>query len=157
RRMGFQVAAVGRGADIAQDALALGAHVYIDADHENPTARLQAMGGAQAVVATVAKPEAVSGLLKALAPQGRLVVLAAGKDPLSVVTGPLVRGERAVIGSITGSPYENEKTLAFSVLAGVRPWIETLPLERAEDAYRRMKSGNVKFRMVLTTAASTGG
>jgi alcohol dehydrogenase len=32
RRMGFKVVAVGRGSDIAQDALALGAHVYIDTD-----------------------------------------------------------------------------------------------------------------------------
>jgi alcohol dehydrogenase len=40
--------------------------------------------------------------------------------------------------------------LNFSVLADVRPWIETMPLEKAYDAYQRMKSGDVKFRMVLT-------
>ncbi len=54
------------------------------------------------------------------------------------------------MGSITGSPYENEKALDFSVLTGVRPLIQTMPLERAFDAYQRMKSGDVKFRMVLT-------
>ncbi len=40
--------------------------------------------------------------------------------------------------------------LDFSVLAGVRPLIQTMPLEKASEAYRRMKSGDVKFRMVLT-------
>jgi D-arabinose 1-dehydrogenase-like Zn-dependent alcohol dehydrogenase len=30
--------------------------------------------------------------------------------------------------------------------------IETLPLEKAEEAYRRMMSGNARFRMVLTMA-----
>ena len=73
-----------------------------------------------------------------------------GKDPLPVAAGLLVGGERHVLGSITGSPYETEKALDFSVLASVRPMIETLPLERAEEAYARMKSGEAKFRMVLT-------
>ncbi len=55
-----------------------------------------------------------------------------------------------MIGSITGSPYENERTLDFSVLTDVRPMIETMPLEKAFEAYTKMKSGDVKFRMVLT-------
>ncbi|VTU28129.1 hypothetical protein H4CHR_02139 [Variovorax sp. PBS-H4] len=52
---------------------------------------------------------------------------------------------------IAGTPYENEKALNFSVLAGVRPTIEVMPLEQAGAAYQKMKSGEVKFRMVLTT------
>ncbi|GAB3630182.1 alcohol dehydrogenase [Pandoraea terrae] len=149
-RMGFKVVAVGRGADIAEDALALGAHVYIDTHKEDAAARLQSMGGAQAIVTTISNPAAVSALVPGLAPQGRLVVLGAGKDPLPVSTGHLVVGERSVLGSVTGSPYESEKTLDFSVLAGIRPRIETMPLEMAFDAYKKMRSGDVKFRMVLT-------
>jgi alcohol dehydrogenase len=53
------------------------------------------------------------------------------------------------MGSITGSPHKNEKTLDISVLTGVRPLIETMPLEKASDAYQRVKSGNIRFRMVL--------
>jgi alcohol dehydrogenase len=92
----------------------------------------------------------VSALIAGLAPQGRLVLLGAGKDPLAISPGPLVVGERGVLGSLTGSPFENEKTLNFSVLAGVRPLIETMPLEQAPDALRRMRSGEVRFRVVLT-------
>ena len=78
-----------------------------------------------------------------------MLLLGAGKDPLAISPGPLVVGERSVLGSITGSPFENEKTLNFSVLADVRPLIETMPLEQAPDAVRRLRSGDVKFRMVL--------
>jgi hypothetical protein len=35
-------------------------------------------------------------------------------------------------------------------VAGVRPRIETMPLKCAPDAYRRMRSGDVEFRMLLT-------
>ncbi|MEV8522264.1 alcohol dehydrogenase catalytic domain-containing protein [Dyella marensis] len=150
RRMGFKVAAIGRGQDIAGDALALGAHVYIDTNEQDAGARLKDLGGAQAIITTIAHAATVSALVAGLAPQGRLVVLGVGAEPLSIPLGQLVAGERSILGSITGTPYENEKTLEFSVLAGVRAMIETMPLERAPDAYRRMKRGEAKFRMVLT-------
>lgn len=54
------------------------------------------------------------------------------------------------MGSITGTPFENERTLDFSVLTGVRPQIETVPFEQAAEAFQRLKSGDVKFRLVLT-------
>jgi len=150
RKMGFRVVAVGRGAGIADDALGLGAHVYLDAKKEDAAARLQSLGGAKAIVTTIGDVREVAALMAALAPQGRLVLLGVGKDPLPVSAGHLVRGERNVLGSMTGTPYENERTLDFSVLAGVRPRIETLPLERAAEAVARMKSGEANFRMVLT-------
>lgn len=153
RRMGFKVVAVGRGADIAADALALGAHVYVDGDSEDAATRLRQLGGAQVVMTTITDGAAASALVAGLAPQGRLLVLGAGKEPLSVSPGALVGGERIVQGTITGSPYESEKTLDFSVMADVRALIETLPLERAPEAYRRMRCGAARFRMVLTMDA----
>lgn len=153
RRMGFKVVAVGRGSAIAGDALALGAHVYVDGNQEDAAAMLKSMGGALAIVTTISHVDTVSKLLGGLAPAGRLVVLGAGKDPLPVSTGQLVVGERGLLGSITGTPYETEKALDFSVLAGVRPMIEVMPLERADEAWRKMKSGDVRFRMVLTMSS----
>jgi len=149
RHMGFRVVAVGRGSDIAEDVKTLGAHLYIDANKEDAAARLTSMGGAKAIVTTIGHAATVSALMGGLAPLGRLVLLGAGKDPLPVSAGHLVVGERSVIGSITGTPYENERALDFSVLFGVRPKIEVMPLEQANQAYQRMKSGDVKFRMVL--------
>lgn len=149
RNMGFKVVAIGRGGDIATDALALGAHVYIDNREEDAAAKLKAMGGAQAIVTMIDHAEAVSALLGGLAPEGRLVVLNPGKSPLPVPVGVLVGGQRSIVGSMTGTPYDNEKALNFSVLVNVRPHIEVMPLEQANMAYQKMKSGEAKFRMVL--------
>lgn len=153
RRMGFKVVAIGRGQDIAEDALRLGAHLYLDTHVDDAAARLKSMGGAQAIITMVDHAATVSALLPGLAPEGRLVVLNPGKEPLQIPAGLLVGGQRSIVGSITGTPYDSEKTLNFSVLAGVRPQIETMPLENALDAYERMRSGDVKFRMVLTMRA----
>jgi alcohol dehydrogenase len=140
---------VGRGESIADDALALGAHRYLDTERDDVDARLKAIGGIQALIVTVNHAPTVSAMLAGLAPQGKAVLLGVSKDPLEVAMGQFVAGERSLLGSITGTPFENEKALNFSVLTDVRPMIETMPLERANEAYQRMKSGDVKFRMVL--------
>ncbi|WP_278407893.1 alcohol dehydrogenase [Pseudomonas rhodesiae] len=155
RRMGFRVIAVGRGQDIADDALALGAHLYIDTNNEDAAATLNSLGGAQAIVSTVGHPDAVSAVMGGLAPQGRLILLGAHKSPLPVSSGQLVVGERSVCGSLTGTPYENERTLDFSVLTDVRPRIEVMPLEQANEAFQKLKSGEAKFRIVLTVAGES--
>ena len=49
RKMGFKVVAIGRGSSIAEASLALGAHIYIDTEKEDAAARLQQLGGAQAI------------------------------------------------------------------------------------------------------------
>src|SRR3546814_19777167 len=92
RKMGFKVAAVGRGGDIAKDALSLGAHRYIDINEEDAAATLQNMGGAQAIVTTLGNADAVASLLPGLATQGRLVLIGLGKIPLPGMACSLVGG-----------------------------------------------------------------
>lgn len=149
QRLGYRVVAIGRGSERATDALALGAHHVIDTTQDDAVERLRSLGGAQALVTTISQADVVSALLPALAPGGRVLVLGAGKEPLSVGTGWLVGGERSLVGSITGSPQDSERALRFSVLTGALPRIEVLPLEQANAAYQRMCAGDVRYRMVL--------
>jgi D-arabinose 1-dehydrogenase-like Zn-dependent alcohol dehydrogenase len=53
-------------------------------------------------------------------------------------------------GWAAGTPADSEDTLHFAELTGVRPLIETYPLEKAAEAYARMLSGQAQFRVVLT-------
>ena len=43
----------------------------------------------------------------------------------------LIGGSRSVMGHASGASIDSQDTLAFSALSGVRPTIETMPLERA--------------------------
>lgn len=150
RKMGYQVVAIGRGESVGQVAMALGAHVYIDARLEDPVSVLNGLGGAEAILTTLTNSEAVSPLMDALAPKGKLVVLGIGGKPISVFPRQLVAGERVIEGSITGTPYDTEKALRFSTLFGIRPSIETFPLKAAKEAYEKVISGDAEFRVVLT-------
>jgi D-arabinose 1-dehydrogenase-like Zn-dependent alcohol dehydrogenase len=89
-------------------------------------------------------------LIDGLAPAGKFIVVGISSDPIAVTPMQLIIGERALQGSAVGTPTDSEDTMNFAELAGVRPIIETYPLERAEEAYARMMSGNAQFRVVLT-------
>lgn len=150
RKMGFRVIAVGRGEDIAKDALLLGAHHYVDVQQMDPVAAIKALGGAQVILTTLTDSAASASLLPALLPLGKMVLVGVGKDLLAIAPGQMIGNEISVKGMITGTPYESERTLDFSLLTNIRARIETMPLELAEEAYQRMRSGKVKFRIVLT-------
>ncbi|WP_283011958.1 alcohol dehydrogenase catalytic domain-containing protein (plasmid) [Cronobacter turicensis] len=148
-KMGFRVVAVGRGEDITQEVSALGAHVYIDTHKKDAVTEIKALGGADVILTTLTDSEAVAPLVGALSPRGQLMVVGVGREPLPLPPGMMVGRELSVSGAITGTPYESEKTLDFSLLTRVKAWTEKLPLEQAPQAYQRMRSGKVKFRMVL--------
>jgi propanol-preferring alcohol dehydrogenase len=152
RKMGFRTVAIGFGPDKEHLAPKFGAHMYIDAKSEDAAAALQKLGGADVILATAPSGSAIASLLPALAVRGKLVVVGVSGDAIPVNGVPLIFGGRSVIGSLTGRAIETQDTLDFSVLTDVRPMIETLPLAKAEEAYKRMMSGDARFRMVLTMA-----
>jgi D-arabinose 1-dehydrogenase-like Zn-dependent alcohol dehydrogenase len=71
-------------------------------------------------------------------------------EPIEVTPVQLVNGSHTIQGWASGTPVDAEDTLRFAELSGVRPMIETYPLEKAAEAYARMMSGNAQFRVVLT-------
>src|SRR6266850_5102754 len=150
RKMGLRTVAIGGGPDKEHLAQKLGAHVYIDAKAEDAATALQKLGGADVILATAPSGSAIGSLLPGLAVRGRLVVVGVSGDPIPLNGVPLIFGGRSVVGSLTGRAIETQDTLDFSVLTDVRPIIETLPLAKAEEAYRRMMEGKARFRMVLT-------
>jgi alcohol dehydrogenase len=80
------------------------------------------------------------------------VVIGIDAEPLGITPSQLVMSARVVRGHPSGTAQDVEDTMAFSVLHRIRPMVETLPLDRAADAYQKMLSGAARFRMVLTTS-----
>ena len=149
-KFGYKVAAIGRGAENAALAKKLGAIVYIDSQATNAAQELQKLGGAQVILATAPSSKAMSELIDGLAPHGKLMVIGAAFDPIEVTPVQLISAVRSIQGWASGTPTDSEDTLRFAELTGVRPMIETYPLDRAAEAYARMISGKAQFRVVLT-------
>ncbi|HTR37587.1 MAG TPA: alcohol dehydrogenase [Bryobacteraceae bacterium] len=149
-KFGYKVAAIGRGSENAAFAKKLGAAVYIDSSATKPAEELQKLGGAHVILATAPNSKAMSELVDGLGPNGKLLVIGAAFDPIEVTPLQLISGSRAIQGWWSGTPSDSEDTLRFAELSGVRPMIETYPLDKAAEAYARMLSGKAQFRVVLT-------
>jgi D-arabinose 1-dehydrogenase-like Zn-dependent alcohol dehydrogenase len=149
-KFGYKVVAIGRGAENAALAKKLGASVYIDNKVTNAAEALQKLGGAQVILATAPSSKAMSELIDGLGPNGKLMVVGATLDPIEVTPIQLISGCRTIQGWAAGTPTDSEDTMRCAELTGVRPMIETYPLEKAGEAYARMMSGKAQFRVVLT-------
>jgi propanol-preferring alcohol dehydrogenase len=150
RKMGFEVVAIARGGDKVELAKKLGAHHYIDSAATDAAKALQALGGAQLVLVTASGGKPTAETFKGLRRTGASIVLGVGPGPIEVLDMDLIFGNRKLEGALTGNPACGDTTLKFSALSGVSAMIEKVPLEQAAAAYEKMKSGEARFRMVLT-------
>ncbi len=149
-RMGFRTVAIARGADKGVLAKKLGARHYIDTTVQDMAAELTQLGGARAILATVTDARTMSAAVNGLGVDGRLMIVGASAEPIEVPPLALIAARRSLQGWPSGTSSDSEDTLAFSVLAQIRPMIEQYPLERAAEAYDHMMSGKARFRVVLT-------
>ena len=150
QKFGFRVVAISRGPENAPLAHKLGATAYIDSTAQRPAEALQQLGGARVILATPPNSKAITEVIDGLAPDGKLIVVGADFAPIEVTPVQLISGSRSIQGWASGTPSDSEDTLRFAVLSGVRPMIETYPLEKAGEAYARMMSGKAQYRVVLT-------
>jgi D-arabinose 1-dehydrogenase-like Zn-dependent alcohol dehydrogenase len=149
-KFGYKVAAVGYGPEHGALAKKLGASVYIDSKATNAAEALQKLGGAKVILATAPSSKAMSELINGLGPNGKLLVVGVAFEPIEVAPVQLITGSKSIQGWASGTPADAEDTLRFAEQSGVRPMIETYPLEKAGEAYARMMSGKAQFRVVLT-------
>ena len=149
-KMGYRTVAIGRGQDKEPLALKLGANRYLDADAVDVAKELASLGGASVILATAPNSKAMSDLVDGLGVGGKLIVVGASPEPISVTPIQLIGQRRSIQGWPSGSARDSEETLNFCALTGIRPMVETFPLEQAAAAYDRMLSGKARFRVVLT-------
>ncbi|MFD6158748.1 alcohol dehydrogenase catalytic domain-containing protein [Nocardia sp. NPDC060256] len=148
-KMGFRTIAVNRGRAKEDIARELGADEYLDSDAGSVGEALQRLGGAHVAFSTIGSSSAQADLIQGLRPNGHLLIVASEHQPVEVAPDLLVFGRRKVSGWYSGHAKDSEETMEFAALKGIRPLIETYPLEDAEVAFQNM--GKARFRNVLTT------
>lgn len=150
RQMGFRTFAIGRGKDKEPLARKLGAHQFVDTSSSDAAQELQKFGGAKVILATAPDAKSMSALVNGLSVNGKLMVVGASPEPITVSPLQLIGGKKSMQGWPSGSSIDSEDTMQFSALTGVRPMIEKFPLEKANEAYQQMITGKARFRVVLT-------
>lgn len=129
------------------EARRMGAHfVHLTRD---PDVLKKLTGSLDLIISTINVPLDVPGLLKTLAPEGRLHVVGAVLEPMAVPAMGLIGGQKSLSGSPTGSPGALDTMLEFSARHNIAPVTESFPMSKVNDAMEHLRSGKARYRIVL--------
>ena len=150
KHMGFKTVAISNSEAKAPLAKKLGAHIYLNSENSDIPAELQKLGGARVILITAPSGQSISPLVNGLGKKGEMLIVGASNDPFEVSALQLITLNRSIRGWPGGRAIDAEETLNFCALTGIRPMIQTYPLEQAKQAYDDMIANKLRFRAVLT-------
>ncbi|MFC1762401.1 NAD(P)-dependent alcohol dehydrogenase [Planctomycetota bacterium] len=126
----------------------MGAHHIL---YSRDTTALEAAAGRfDLILSTVHAKLDWNAYVGTLRPKGRLHIVGATLEPLDLAVFPLIMGQRSVSGSPVGSPGTIAKMLAYAAQHKIKPVIETYPFDQVNEAIARLKSGQARYRIVLS-------
>lgn len=130
-----------------QQALKIGAHeVFNSRDTE---ALEKVTDQFDLLLSTVNVPLDWNAYLGTLKRRGRLHVLGAVTEPLSIPVTSLMMAQRSVSSSPAGSPSDIAKMLDFVGRHNITPVTEHFPFNQVNDAIEHLRSGKARYRVVL--------
>lgn len=146
--MGAEVTAFDPIASKKDEALRFGAHAFATPDEADA---LRRNGVAYDLVLTTTYADLPwNDWLALVKLNGTLCLTGVPSKPLEIHPDHLLDGQKSVTGSVIGSPSMQRAMFAFAAQKGVRPVIENLPMSKANEAFARLRRGQVRYRSVLT-------
>jgi len=131
-----------------QEALELGAQHTLSS--RDPSALEAVAGHFDLILSTVNIKLDWNAYISTLKPKGRLHFLGATLDPLDLNLFPILLGQRSVSGSPVGSPATIRHMLDFTARHQIKPVTEQFRFEQVNEALARLKSGQARYRIVLS-------
>ncbi|KAF4342052.1 general amidase [Fusarium beomiforme] len=145
-KMGYTVVALSAGSEKKDFAMELGAHHYIDSSKEDACEALQKLGGANMILSTAPKAEAITPLTAGLTALGKLVVLSP-MGPVEFNTVHMIVKGLSIHGWNSGHQQDSEDTIAFAQTHGIKCIVEKFDFSSEyQEAFDKMESGKVRFR-----------
>jgi uncharacterized zinc-type alcohol dehydrogenase-like protein len=150
RAFGAETVAFSSSPDKREEARALGAHEVVASDQ--PREVLQQAGRLDLILSTVHARLDWTSYLRALRPNGTLVLLGMPPGLLQIPAGLLVTGQRAIAGSDIGGRADIRDMLELAARHRIAPRLELMPMAEANLAVERLRQNRVRYRAVLTNS-----
>ncbi len=147
---------------------AMGAHVVLFTTSAGKTADAKRLGADEVVLSkdeaamkahagsfhfildTVAAPHSLDAYTTLLRRDGTLCLVGAPEYPHpSPTVFNLIFGRKSIAGSLIGGIKETQEMLDFCAENGLTADIETIPVQKVNEAYERMLKSDVKYRFVI--------
>ena len=141
---GFETIAVTKSKDKVKSIREIGADEVVDSG-----ANLLAAGGADVLLATSNSWASTAEAAKGMRPNGRVVLMGVGPEPLAYNPELMFKRVR-VMGSSQNGPEYLYEALDYAAKGKVKVIAETYSLDEIPKAYDRVAEGKVRFRAVIT-------
>jgi alcohol/geraniol dehydrogenase (NADP+) len=147
RAWGCEVTAFTSTEAKVREARELGAHHVLNS--RDPEAIASAADSFDLLISTVNVELDWGALLGTLRRRGRLHVLGAVPEPLTIPLQSLMATQRSVSSSPAGRPSDIANMLDFAGRHGIRPVTETFSFDRINEAIDHVRDGKARYRVVL--------
>jgi alcohol dehydrogenase (NADP+) len=133
------------------DALRLGADEVIVSRDANQMAKHA--GSFDFILDAVSAEHDVNALLQLLRRDGNLTMVGAPEKPLPISVFGLIFGRKSVSGSPIGGLPETQEMLDFCGKHNITADVETIPIQKVNEAYERLLRSDVKYRFSIDMAS----
>lgn len=147
-KWGCEVTAFTSSESKREEALGFGAHKTLNSRDETEIAA--AAYSFDFIISTVNVKLDWNLYINTLKPKGRLHLVGATLEPLDIGAMPLIMGQRSVSGSPVGSPATIERMFDFANRHQIQPQVEMFPMDDINAAIDRLKSGEARYRIVMS-------
>ncbi len=144
---GCEVTAFTSNPEKADEARGFGAHHVISSRDSEDIIR--AANTLDLLLITVNAALDWSALLKTLRQNGRMAIVGAVLEPMTISAIDLIFGQKRVAGSLNGSPAVTASMLEFAARHDILPQVEHFPMSQVNEAMLYLASGNARYRVVL--------
>lgn len=154
RAMGAHVVLFTTSPAKAEDGRRLGAHeVVLSTDASQMRAHARSF---DFVLDCVSAQHDIGALLRQLKLDGTLCLVGAPEHPLPVAAFDLMAPRRSFAGSAMGGIRETQEMLDFCARHELASEIETIPIQKINEAYERLLKQDVRYRFVIDSASLRG-
>lgn len=145
---GCRVTAFSSTADKEAEARQFGATEFVNSRDSEAVAKVA--GSFDYILSTVNAALDWSVYVNALRPKGKLIMVGVAMQPIEVGVASLIHGEKSIAGGSVGSPATIAKMLDFAAQHDISPVIEKFEFTQVNEALDRLRSGDARYRIVLS-------
>jgi D-arabinose 1-dehydrogenase-like Zn-dependent alcohol dehydrogenase len=142
------VTAISQSSKKREDALKMGATSYLDMSDKDAVAA--ATRTFDLLICTAdGVNESLPAWIGLVTMDGTFLMVGAPNGPMQIHPFSLMAARCKIDSSGIGSIAEIHEMLAFAAEHDIKPIIEKLPMEKANEGLRKVRDGAVRFRVVL--------
>ncbi len=147
-RMGAEVVALSSSADKAGEAKELGADLFLETG--DPARLRKERRTLDLLLNCASAPVDYPDYLGMLKPGATLCLVGAPREAIVIPPSVLIGGQKAIAGSSIGGSKAMREMLAFAAEHGVRPRVQTLPMDQCNLGVAKVKKNQARYRIVLS-------